>query len=69
MQGALNDSDFGFFDGSNIIDSVVPGGLAAFKGCEDEKQKEVWRQDTIKYIGKQCTKEARTGIVAGHFML
>ncbi|KAL8759613.1 MAG: hypothetical protein Q9199_000657 [Rusavskia elegans] len=69
MQEALNDSDFGFVDGSSIIDSVVPGVLTAFKGCEDEKQKEVCRQDAIRYIGKQCTEEARTGIVVGHFML
>ena len=50
-----------------IIDSLVPGGLAAFQNLDDN-DKLNWRQRAIDTIGKDCSRKKKTGIVAGHFM-
>ncbi|KAF4624397.1 hypothetical protein G7Y89_g13771 [Cudoniella acicularis] len=58
---------FAFYDGSSMIDSVVPGGLDAFKHLSDEDKKLI-RQEAISKIREECLESGKTGVVAGHFM-
>ena len=50
-----------------MIDSLVPGGLAAFQKL-DEDHKSHWREVAIDTIGKSCLASGKTAVVAGHFM-
>ncbi|KAL3463280.1 uracil phosphoribosyltransferase-domain-containing protein [Aspergillus heterothallicus] len=62
------DSDyFAFFEGSEVIDTVTPGGLAAFKSLEPSMQKH-FRERAIDNIKKACLQSGKVGIVTGHFM-
>ena len=56
-----------FYEGSEVIASVVPGGLMAFQSME-EQEKEHWRRCAIDAIGKQCAESAQIAVVVGHFM-
>ncbi|KAI1392448.1 uracil phosphoribosyltransferase-domain-containing protein [Hypoxylon trugodes] len=59
--------EFDFYEGSEMIDSLVPGGLDAFQKL-DEDEKSQWRQRAIDTIAENCASTKRTGVVAGHFM-
>ena len=50
-----------------MIDSLVPGGLAAFQELDDMEKLNV-RQLAIDTIKMDCSRKKRTGVVAGHFM-
>ena len=67
LKQELPGTDFAFYEGSAMIDNVVPGGLEAFKGMKLPEQ-EHWRECAIDEIGKQCADRKKVGIVAGHFM-
>ncbi|KAK2791647.1 hypothetical protein FQN51_002147 [Onygenales sp. PD_10] len=67
LEAALGRDSFAYFEGSAVIDSVVPGGLPAFKGLGDEGQLH-WRQRAIEKIRKDCVDNKKVGIVTGHFM-
>ena len=67
LKEELGDENFTFYDGSTVIDRVVPGGLAAFKKFEDD-EKMHWRGIAIKTIRDECTSSQTVGVVAGHFM-
>ncbi|OJD37418.1 uracil phosphoribosyltransferase [Diplodia corticola] len=58
---------FLFFEGSEMISTLVPGGLEAFKKSADQRKAE-WRQLAIDTIGKVCTASGKSGIVTGHLM-
>ncbi|EAQ87080.1 hypothetical protein CHGG_08333 [Chaetomium globosum CBS 148.51] len=63
----LADKQFVFFDGSAVIASLVPGGLAEFqRATEDEKTR--WRQAAIEAIGRESAGSGRAAVIAGHFM-
>ena len=67
LERELDGAEFTFFEGSDVIDNVVPGGLGAFHAMnEDEKTQ--WRQLAIEEIGRICSKSKRAGVVTGHFM-
>ncbi|KAI5864693.1 uracil phosphoribosyltransferase-domain-containing protein [Durotheca rogersii] len=58
---------FEFYEGSEVISSLTPGGLVAFqKATEQEKLR--WRQLAIDSIAEGCAATGRVGVVAGHFM-
>ncbi|KAL8936979.1 MAG: hypothetical protein Q9216_004656 [Gyalolechia sp. 2 TL-2023] len=59
--------NFEFYEGSEVIAKIVPGGLEAFKTLEKQKQTE-WRQRAIDKIGSECKASKKTALVAGHFM-
>ena len=63
----LGENDYEFYEGSQMIDSLVPGGLAAFQKL-DEDHKSHWREVAIDTIGKSCLASGKTAVVAGHFM-
>jgi uracil phosphoribosyltransferase/phosphoserine phosphatase/adenylate kinase len=58
---------FAFYEGSQVISSLVPGGLEAFQQLP-EHDKTSYRQLAIATIGKECANTGRAAIVAGHFM-
>ncbi|KAF3070586.1 PRTase-like protein [Daldinia childiae] len=63
----LNAEIFKFYEGSEVIGSLVPGGLSAFKKLE-ESEKDHHRKLAIDHIAQSCSMTGRVGIVAGHFM-
>lgn len=67
LKEKLGNSAYEFYEGSKMIDSLVPGGLAAFQKLDDN-EKSKWRQVAVDAIGKDCLERRRIGVVAGHFM-
>ena len=67
LEQNLGQQDFAYYDGSKVIGSVVPGGLKAFQGMEDN-DKANWRQCAIKKIGSDSADSGKVAIVTGHFM-
>ncbi|EED18669.1 conserved hypothetical protein [Talaromyces stipitatus ATCC 10500] len=63
----LRDDKFIFFDGSDVIKELVPGGLDAFSRFPNSSRKH-WRTCAIKKIKKDAEDSGKTAIVAGHFM-
>ncbi|KAG0636937.1 uracil phosphoribosyltransferase-domain-containing protein [Tuber brumale] len=67
LKNELGQEHFEFYEGSNMIANLVPGGLDAFKKL-NEQEKLHWRQLAINTIGKECADSRRVAVVAGHFM-
>ena len=67
LKQELGQKHFAFYEGSEMIASVVPGGLAAFHRME-EKDKIHWRGHAIDAIRKSCADSGQVAVVAGHFM-
>ncbi|KAL8999175.1 MAG: hypothetical protein Q9169_001954 [Polycauliona sp. 2 TL-2023] len=67
LQSILKES-FVFYDGSNMINLVTPGGLKAFQSM-GEPQQLMYRQNAIKNIKEDCRQSGKVGVVAGHSML
>lgn len=58
---------FAFYEGSEVIANLVPGGLGEFQKLE-EPEKQHWRGIAIENIGKECASNRLVAVVAGHFM-
>ncbi|KAI8962046.1 uracil phosphoribosyltransferase-domain-containing protein [Daldinia sp. FL1419] len=58
---------FEFYEGSEVIESLVSGGLDAFKKLEGPEKERV-RQLAIERIAQTCSSTGRVGVVVGHFM-
>ena len=67
LEQKLEQTYFAFYEGSDVIKSVAPGGLEAFQGMEKSDQ-EHWRKRAIDKIGKKCADSKKVGVVTGHFM-
>ncbi|EOD43971.1 putative uracil phosphoribosyltransferase protein [Neofusicoccum parvum UCRNP2] len=67
LKHELNDDHFSFFEGSEMIASLVPGGLEAFKRL-DEQRKTHFRQLAVGTIEKECATSGKSAVVTGHFM-
>ena len=67
LKQELEEKYFAFFEGSQMIASIVPGGLDAFQKME-EQEKIKSRRLAIAAILKDCTDSGKVGIVTGHFM-
>lgn len=63
----LGQEHFNFYEGSEVIDSVTPGGLDAFQKLEWHEKTSV-RESAIEKIKQECTISRKIGVVAGHFM-
>lgn len=59
--------EFAFYEGSQMIATLVPGGLDEFQKLE-ERKKMYWRQHAIDTIGKKCADSGQVAVVGGHFM-
>ncbi|KAI7230505.1 hypothetical protein KC330_g6938 [Hortaea werneckii] len=68
LRKVLDEYHFKFYDGSEVIERITEGGLAALKQLDNEQKAEK-RTTAINTIKEECRKEKKTGIVAGHFML
>lgn len=67
LKQELGQEHFQFYEGSQVIANLVPGGLDAFRK-QEEQEKLHWRQLAIDTIGKECADSGRAAVVAGHFM-
>ncbi|KAI8944003.1 uracil phosphoribosyltransferase-domain-containing protein [Xylaria longipes] len=67
LEEELGQEDFEFYEGSKVIESVVPGGLDNFRELSEE-DRATWRQLAISTIRKECLDSGKLGLVAGHFM-
>ncbi|KAJ6487062.1 uracil phosphoribosyltransferase-domain-containing protein [Mycena sanguinolenta] len=64
----LGQEAFTFYEGSAIIDLLIPnGGLDAFKRM-NMYDKTHWREQAISHIRDECAASGKIGLVAGHFM-
>ncbi|KAM0347300.1 hypothetical protein ACHAPU_004819 [Fusarium lateritium] len=67
LRQELNPAEFIFFEGSEVIASLAPGGLNAF--CQlDAAQKLKWRTMAINFIKNKTLSSRKTAIVTGHWM-
>lgn len=67
LKQSLGTEHFAFYEGSDMIATLVPGGLDAFQKLE-EPEKQRWRGVAIENIGKECANNRQVAVVAGHFM-
>lgn len=67
LKQELGEEHFAFYEGSEMITSIVPGGLGEFQKLE-EQDKVIWRQLAIDRIGKECAESGKVAVVGGHFM-
>lgn len=67
LKEKLGETNFTFFEGSQVIDDIVLGGLTAFKKL-NEQAKLPHREQAISVIQNYCAENDRVGVVAGHFM-
>ncbi|KAK2592479.1 hypothetical protein QQS21_009824 [Conoideocrella luteorostrata] len=67
LKQQLNHRDYVFYEGSEMISSVVPGALQAFQKLNEEEKKH-WRQVAIDTIARKCRQSGKTAIVSGHLM-
>ncbi|KAF6803638.1 uracil phosphoribosyltransferase [Colletotrichum sojae] len=66
LRSELRGENFRFFEGAEVIASIVPGGLEFFKRlCPANK--ELYRERAINFIADQCASTGQLGIVSGHF--
>ncbi|KAJ2918152.1 hypothetical protein MD484_g2220, partial [Candolleomyces efflorescens] len=65
LRSTLDPKDCKLFEGSAVLDSLVPGGLSAFKKL-DKGEMTIWRGKAIDAIVEECRREAVVGVVAGH---
>ena len=67
LRDILKLNEFQFYEGSEVIDEVCPGGLSAF--CQmDHGDQAHWRSVAINTIERSASTHEKTAVVAGHFM-
>lgn len=67
LKQKLREEHFAFYEGSEMIASIVRGGLGEFQK-QEEQEKVTWRQLAIDRIGKECAESGQVAVVGGHFM-
>ena len=67
LKQELEHDHYAFYEGSEVLNGIVPGGLKAFMDFE-KQTKTYWREKAIESIGKDCTESGKVGVVTGHFM-
>ncbi|TKA82951.1 hypothetical protein B0A55_01327 [Friedmanniomyces simplex] len=67
LSGHLDNTKFDFYDGSNAIRKLVPGGLGAFKNLPIQEQM-THRERAITQIRDECEASGKIGVVAGHLI-
>ncbi|EQB55516.1 hypothetical protein CGLO_04559 [Colletotrichum gloeosporioides Cg-14] len=66
LKANLGEQHYAFYEGSEVIDDLVLGGLPAFKKMHPNEQY-YWRERAITFISRQCRETNRVGIVTGHY--
>ncbi|KAL4750459.1 hypothetical protein BDW72DRAFT_213356 [Aspergillus terricola var. indicus] len=67
LKQELGETDFQYFEGSEVISKMTIGGLAAFRDVDNHHQDQI-RKFAIESIRSTCSQSGKTGIVTGHFM-
>ena len=67
LKRELGSTQSGFYEGSDIIASITPGGLDIFQSMEEQEQVH-WRRRAIDTIRQDCIESGLTAVVVGHFM-
>lgn len=67
LKQELGGTHFAFYEGSEMIATVVPGGQTAFQSIP-EQEKAHWRRCAIDAIGKNCVDSGQVAVVTGHYM-
>ncbi|KAK4198703.1 uracil phosphoribosyltransferase-domain-containing protein [Triangularia verruculosa] len=67
LSDRLGEEQFNFLEGSQVIASLLPGGLAAFHQASND-EKAHYRELAIKRIADDAMKQQKVAVVAGHFM-
>ncbi|KAF9737005.1 hypothetical protein PMIN06_004139 [Paraphaeosphaeria minitans] len=67
LRQVLSPTSFHFYEGSEMIANLVPGGLKAFQQM-DVAGKTQWRGRAIDNVRTQSLKNGKTAVVTGHFM-
>ncbi|KAF5350833.1 hypothetical protein D9757_013532 [Collybiopsis confluens] len=62
----LGVQDFNYFESSEVISGLIPGGLDSFRKM-DEGEKTHWRERAIDKIAEDSALSGRVGVVAGHY--
>lgn len=62
----LGEEEFAFFEGSEVIASIVPGGLAEFQKLAGAEQYE-YRVKAINHIKNEAITSCRVAVVTCHF--
>jgi phosphoserine phosphatase len=57
---------FTFYEGSQMLDDVVPGGLQLFRRSSDD-EKHHWRKVAVNEIKHDCIEKRRAAVVAAHY--
>ncbi|KAF5541443.1 PRTase [Fusarium mexicanum] len=65
LRKELGEQEVAFFEGSEVIASLVPGGLAAFQKLTDGEKYE-WRGKAIIHIKNEAVASGRVAVVTGH---
>lgn len=66
LRSEFGESKFQYFEGSEEIDSITPGGLNDFKKLSVAQQT-ILRKSAIESIKSMCNLSGKTGIVTGHY--
>jgi uracil phosphoribosyltransferase/phosphoserine phosphatase len=67
LKDELGNESFLFFEGTEVIASVCPGGLDNFNKLSEGK-KTHWRGVAILTIQKTCFQQGKDAVVIGHFV-
>lgn len=67
LREKLGEGQFRFYEGSEVIASLLPGGLEEFQEASPQ-EKERLRQAAIEHIRSDSASTGRAAVVAGHFM-
>jgi uracil phosphoribosyltransferase/phosphoserine phosphatase/adenylate kinase len=68
QDATLQAQRFVFYDGSELIDKVTPGGLEAYKAMEKD-QKDGYIEAALDRLSAECQANKKTAVVTGHCML
>jgi adenylylsulfate kinase-like enzyme len=63
----LQNLNFAFYDGCELIDQVTSGGLERFKQLDRDMQKS-HVESALNLLSKNCRECNETAVVAGHYM-
>ncbi|KAI1758650.1 uracil phosphoribosyltransferase-domain-containing protein [Hypoxylon sp. FL1150] len=64
----LGEERFAFFEGSELIARIVPGGLHAFKRLESEEERNSFRGRALRTVVDEASGKGKTAVVTGHII-
>ncbi|PIA93674.1 hypothetical protein CB0940_04674 [Cercospora beticola] len=67
LKSSLDENQYAFYDGSEILALVTDGSLDSFKQLP-EREKSRLREAAIRKIASQCAQSGKIGVVTGHLM-